>query len=74
MRAVGALFPEAFKVRLDVALGSLIEWVATCPHQKVGNGWTISTLPAKDILRFCETSLTKRLELLAQILQKGAFH
>jgi len=34
----GCLIPEAFKARLDMALGSLIWWVATSPWQRVGNG------------------------------------
>jgi len=36
--AVDAPSLEAFKARLDVALGSLGCWLATCTQQEVGTG------------------------------------
>jgi len=30
---------EALKASLDVTVGSLIWWVATCPHKGSGTGW-----------------------------------
>jgi len=36
--AVGAPSLEVLKARLDGALGSLSQWVASSPWQRVGNG------------------------------------
>lgn len=36
--AVDAPSPQAFKARLDVALGSLGCWLVTCTQQGVGSG------------------------------------
>ena len=32
---------QAFKARLDVALGSLGCWLVTCTQQGVGTGWSL---------------------------------
>ena len=44
--AVDAPSLQAFKARLDVALGSLVCWLATCTQQGVGTGsalWSFAT-------------------------------
>ena len=48
--AVGAPSLEAFKARLDGALGSLSCWVAALPTAEGRYGWALRFLPTQAIL------------------------
>lgn len=50
-RAADAPSLEVFKAKLDGALGSLIWWRTTSPHEGVGTGWVSRSNPS--ILWFC---------------------
>jgi len=55
--AVGAPSLEAFKARMDGALGSLIWWGQTDCGRGVGTGWALRSLPTQGILWFCDSMM-----------------
>ena len=53
-RNCGAPSLEGLKARLDGALGNLSCWVVSCPCQRVGSGWSLTSYPTQAILWFYE--------------------
>jgi len=47
---VDAPSPEAFKVRLDVALGSLVQWLVTPHRRRVETGWSLWSFSTQAII------------------------
>lgn len=54
---MGVPFLEAFKPRLDRALGSPIWWVAALAVQGFGAGWTLRSIQPKP---FCDPVVMKQ--------------
>jgi len=67
---VDALSLQAFKARLDVALGSLVCWLATCTQQGVGTRWSLWSFSTQAILGFHDLVL-RLLACLGQTGQRG---